>query len=28
MGFGGPSNYTGKDMREGHKHLNLTEEHF
>jgi len=24
MGFGGP----GKDMREGHKHLNLTEEHF
>ena len=28
MGFGGPSNYTGKDMREGHKHLNLAEEHF
>ncbi len=21
MAFGGPSNYTGKDMREGHKHL-------
>ena len=28
MAFGGPNNYTGKDMREGHKHLNLTEEHF
>jgi len=21
MAFGGPNNYTGKDMREGHKHL-------
>ena len=28
MAFGGPNNYTGKDMREGHKHLNLKEEHF
>jgi hemoglobin len=28
MAFGGPNNYTGKDMREGHKHMNLTEEHF
>lgn len=28
MAFGGPNSYTGKDMREGHKHLNLTEEHF
>ena len=28
MAFGGPNEYTGKDMREGHKHLNLTEEHF
>lgn len=28
MAFGGPTNYTGKDMREGHKHMNLTEEHF
>ena len=26
--FGGPNSYTGKDMREGHKHLHLTEEHF
>ncbi len=26
--FGGPNNYTGKDMREAHKHMNLTEEHF
>lgn len=28
MAFGGPNNYTGMDMREGHKHMNLTEEHF
>ncbi len=28
MVFGGPSNYTGKDMREGHKHMNLDETHF
>lgn len=28
MAFGGPNNYTGKDMREAHKHLDLTEEHF
>jgi hemoglobin len=28
MAFGGPNSYTGKDMREGHKHMNLTEEHF
>ncbi len=28
MAFGGPSNYTGKDMREAHKHMNLTDEHF
>ena len=28
MAFGGPHNYSGKDMREGHKHMNLTEEHF
>ena len=28
MAFGGPHNYTGKDMREGHKHLKLKEEHF
>ncbi len=21
MGFGGPDNYTGKDLREGHRHL-------
>ncbi len=31
MVFGGPSNYTGKDMREGHKHLvikkNLDDSH-
>ena len=26
--FGGPNNYTGKDMREAHKHMDLTEEHF
>lgn len=28
MAFGGPNNYTGNDMREAHKHMNLTEEHF
>lgn len=28
VAFGGPNNYTGKDMREAHKHMNLTEEHF
>ena len=28
MAFGGPNNYTGKDMREAHKHMSLTEDHF
>lgn len=28
MAFGGPNNYSGKDMREGHKHMNLSETHF
>lgn len=28
MVFGGPHNYTGKDMRAGHAHLGLTDEHF
>lgn len=28
MVFGGPSKYTGKDMRAGHAHLGLTDEHF
>lgn len=28
MAFGGPHEYTGKDMREAHKHMNLTDEHF
>jgi hemoglobin len=28
MAFGGPNEYSGKDMREGHKDMNLTEEHF
>ncbi len=28
MAFGGPNSYTGKDMREAHKHMSLTEEHF
>jgi hemoglobin len=28
MAFGGPNAYTGKDMREAHKHMNLTEVHF
>lgn len=28
MAFGGPNEYTGKDMREAHKHMNLEEGHF
>ncbi len=28
MAFGGPSHYTGKDMRNAHKHMKLTEAHF
>jgi len=28
MAFGGPNQYTGKDMRDAHAHMNLTEEHF
>ena len=31
MGFGGPDNYTGKDLREGHRHLvrgGLNDGHF
>ena len=28
MAFGGPNQYTGKDMREAHAHMNLTDEHF
>lgn len=28
MAFGGPNKYTGKDMREAHKHMNLNDEHF
>lgn len=28
MAFGGPHHYSGKDMREAHKHMNLKEEHF
>lgn len=28
MAFGGPNNYTGKDMRQAHKHMNLNETHF
>ena len=28
MAFGGPNEYTGKDMREAHAGMNLTEEHF
>lgn len=28
MAFGGPNSYTGMDMRTGHAHLGLTEEHF
>ena len=26
--FGGPVKYTGRDMREAHRHLSLTDEHF
>jgi len=28
VAFGGPNNYTGKDMRAAHQGMNLTEEHF
>ncbi len=28
MVFGGPNDYSGKDMRAGHAHLGLNEEHF
>lgn len=28
MVFGGPNRYSGKDMREAHKHMALTETHF
>jgi hemoglobin len=28
MVFGGPNNYQGKDMRNAHSHLGLTQEHF
>ncbi len=28
MVFGGPNSYSGKDMREAHKNMNLTETHF
>ena len=28
MGFGGPNNYTGKDLREAHKHLGMNDGHF
>jgi hemoglobin len=28
MAFGGPNQYTGKDMRQAHKHLKLSDEHF
>lgn len=28
MAFGGPNNYSGQDMREAHKGMNLTEIHF
>ena len=28
MAFGGPNGYTGKDMRQAHAHMNLTDEHF
>ena len=28
MAFGGPHNYSGKDMRMGHAHLGLTDKHF
>jgi len=28
VAFGGPNNYTGKDMRAAHKGMNLNDEHF
>lgn len=28
MAFGGPNSYSGKDMREAHKHMKLTDVHF
>lgn len=28
MGTGGPANYTGKDMREAHKGMNISEQEF
>lgn len=28
VAFGGPNNYSGKDMRAAHAHLALTEDHF
>ena len=28
VAFGGPNDYTGKDMRAAHAHLGLTDEHF
>lgn len=28
VAFGGPNNYSGKDMRAAHAHMELTEEHF
>lgn len=28
MAFGGPNSYSGKDMREAHKHMDLNETHF
>ena len=28
MAFGGPNGYSGKDMRNAHRHMRLTEEHF
>jgi hemoglobin len=28
MAFGGPNSYSGKDMRNAHRHMKLTEEHF
>ena len=28
MGFGGPDNYNGKSLREGHSHLGLNDGHF
>lgn len=28
MVFGGPSNYTGKSMRDGHAHLKVNDNHF